>query len=89
MPVVYLNKKTLQSKNLADEMTVEISSPQGKLKARVKLDDRVGNNMIMIYQGWWHKSGSVNFLTKDTMSQMGEQAAYYDCFCRIDNTPAD
>ena len=40
--------------------------------------------LVMIYQGWWHKSGAVNFLTAERLSDMGEQAAYYDTFCRIE-----
>ena len=39
----------------------------------------------MMYEGWWHKSGSVNLLTTDYISDMGEQAAYYECFCRVKN----
>jgi hypothetical protein len=38
---------------------------------------------VTIEQGWWHKSGSVNVLTSDRISEMGEQAAYYDCFVHV------
>jgi anaerobic selenocysteine-containing dehydrogenase len=39
----------------------------------------------MVYQGWWHGSGAaVNNLTSDRTTDIGKQAAYYDCLCRID-----
>ena len=39
----------------------------------------------MIYEGMWHKSGSVNMLTTDEVSDIGDQAVYYECFCRLES----
>jgi len=84
IPTVHLNGKTLKVYNLRDGKIAFIESRQGKLKAIVKMDDKVGDDLLMIYQGWWHRSGSVNFLTEALHADMGEQAAYYDCFCSIE-----
>jgi anaerobic selenocysteine-containing dehydrogenase len=83
-PEAYLHSKTLQACLLENGDLARVCSPQGELLVRVQSDDHISDNMVMIYQGWWHKSGSVNFLTQSGISDMGEQAAYYDCFCRIE-----
>ncbi|MBB6217130.1 anaerobic selenocysteine-containing dehydrogenase [Anaerosolibacter carboniphilus] len=85
VPVVYLNKKTFVSNHLEMSGLVKIESKQGILIAKPEIDESVGDEILMIYEGWWHKSGSVNFLTEDIISDIGEQAAIYDCFCKISN----
>ncbi|KXG77880.1 molybdopterin-containing oxidoreductase family protein [Thermotalea metallivorans] len=83
LPVVYINEKTFKANHLKGDRPVSIESKQGTLMAKVKIDEGIGDDLLMIYEGWWHKSGSVNFLTEDAISDIGEQAAFYDCFCRI------
>jgi anaerobic selenocysteine-containing dehydrogenase len=60
-----------------------VHSPQGELMARLCEDERVMEQTVLMHQGWWHRSGAVNFLTRDRISDMGEQAAYYDSFCTL------
>lgn len=84
-PVVYLNKNTFTANGLETEGFVRIESKQGALIAKPELDENIGDGILMIYEGWWHKSGSVNILTEDIISDIGEQAAIYDCFCKISN----
>ena len=36
----------------------------------------------------WHKNGSVNMLTTDEVSDIGDQSAYYECFCRLESKDA-
>ncbi len=83
IPTVYMNRNTLNAYNLVEGEKAVVESKQGSIKVIVKTNNGVGEQILMIYQGWWHKSGSVNFLTEALHSDMGEQAAYYDCFCRI------
>ncbi len=84
IPTVYLNSGMLKKYSLADGREATLYSRHGKLRVRVQLDGRIGDDIAMIHQGWWHKSGSVNFLTEELLADMGGQAAYYDCFCRIE-----
>jgi anaerobic selenocysteine-containing dehydrogenase len=84
-PVVYLNEKTFAANGLKMEGFVMIESKQGALIAKPEIDENIGDGILMIYEGWWHKSGSVNILTEDIISDIGEQAAIYDCFCKISN----
>ncbi len=83
-PQAYLNSSTLKRNGLKAGDMAKIYSKQGELIATVKSDDHIGQDIVKIYHGWWHKSGSVNYLTQDCISDMGEQAAYYDCFCKIE-----
>lgn len=79
-----VNRKTAQHMGVDEGDTVTVSSERGKIKAVLKLDKAVNNDTAFMHEGWWHKSGAVNFLTRDRISDMGNQAAYYDSFCRLD-----
>jgi anaerobic selenocysteine-containing dehydrogenase len=84
-PTAYLHPQTLAETNTLQEGAAAVMvSPRGRLTVTVQTDPGLPEDAVLIYQGWWHKSGSVNFLTADRISDMGEQAAYYDCFCRME-----
>lgn len=83
IPTLYMNRKTLRENNIKGDKIVKIESKYGELEAKLEISEDIGDDIIMIYEGWWHKSGSVNLLTPDDISDMGEQAVYYECFCRV------
>ncbi|MEN8210251.1 MAG: molybdopterin-dependent oxidoreductase [Thermodesulfobacteriota bacterium] len=83
-PVVYLNKKTAQKFNLKNKTLVHVRGIKSKIEASLFIDEAIGDNTAFIYQGFWHKSGAVNFLTKSITSDMGKQAAYYDSFVTLE-----
>ncbi|MCF8087553.1 MAG: molybdopterin-dependent oxidoreductase [Desulfotignum sp.] len=82
-PAVSVNRKTAQGLGISGLKKVCISTRQGEVTARLVLDDAVCDSTAFMHQGWWHKSGAVNFLTHAGMSDMGEQAAFYDTFCTL------
>ena len=84
-PPAFLHPDTLQKYDIKDGDTARLKSRRGELKVTARHDDHLAEDIIVVYQGWWHKSGSVNFLTSIATSEMGEQAAYYDCFCSIES----
>ena len=84
VPKVYLNRKTAQEFAVEKESYVFVNCERAKLKARLCIDNAICDNTAFIYQGFWHKSGAVNYLTKSVISDMGKQAAYYDSFCTIE-----
>jgi len=84
VPKVYLNRKTAQEFAVEKESYVFVTCERAKLKARLCIDNAICDNTAFIYQGFWHKSGAVNYLTKSVISDMGKQAAYYDSFCTIE-----
>lgn len=86
IPTVYVNENTLRKNNLEAEKNVKLQSRYGELEAKLEVSEDIGDNTIMIYEGWWHKSGSVNILIPDEITDMGEQTAYYECFCKLSQT---
>jgi len=85
VPKTYVNPVLAEKENLAAGDKVKIASPRGSMTAVLELDEAVLNNTVMVYQGWWHASGAaVNCLTPGRVTDMGLQAAYYDCLCQIE-----
>jgi anaerobic selenocysteine-containing dehydrogenase len=74
-------------RGLTNGQIVRVVSAQGQIEVRLKLDAGVRPGILKIVQGWWQHSGSVNRLTGDNLSDMGENAAYFESFCRIEPTP--
>ncbi|MBU8910271.1 MAG: molybdopterin-dependent oxidoreductase [Desulfobacterales bacterium] len=84
VPTVYLNRKTARKFAVQEEPYVFVKGRKAKLKARLCMDESICDSSAFIYQGFWHKSGAVNYLTDSRISDMGKQAAYYDSFCMIE-----
>ncbi len=85
VPRAYLHPDTATIENLGDGMRARFSSPRGSIESAVTVSDRVPPGTVLVYEGWWCFSGAaVNMLTSGKMTDMGFQAAYYDCLCRID-----
>jgi anaerobic selenocysteine-containing dehydrogenase len=82
-PAVHVNEKTAVRFGIKGCETVRISTRQGALTARLIVDTAICDDTAFMHQGWWHKSGAVNFLTRAGLSDMGEQAAFYDSFCTL------
>ncbi len=84
-PLAYLHPETVAKEKLAEGMRARISSPRGSIEAEISISKEVSPDTVMVYEGWWHSSGAaVNKLTPDGITDMGQQAAYNDCLCRID-----
>lgn len=83
-PVAHVHPETLVRFNLKPDGIAIVRNHNGEIGVRIKSDDGVAKGIAIIHQGYWHNSGSVNMLTSDNICRMGEQAAFYDCFCRLD-----
>jgi len=84
VPELYLNRKTARKFSVQKEPYVVVKGEKTEIKVRLCVDDAICDDTAFIYQGFWHKSGAVNYLTKSVISDMGKQAAYYDSFCTIE-----
>lgn len=85
IPKVYLNKKTVQKFALEEKSHVFVKGETSKIKAELCIDESVIEDTAFMYQGFWQKNGAVNHLTASGISDMGQQAAYYDSFCSIES----
>ena len=84
LPMVYLNPATAQKYSVQTDTHVCVKGEKAKLEARLCVDAAICDDVAFIYQGWWQKSGAINFLTNAAVSDMGLQTAYYDSFCTIE-----
>jgi anaerobic selenocysteine-containing dehydrogenase len=86
-PIASIHPNAPERQALGSGQTVLVVSPQGQIQATLKTDPSVPPGVLKIDQGWWHQSGAVNRLTRDTLSDMGENAAFFETFCRIEPAP--
>jgi len=82
-PILYINGKTAEDFKVHPGDRVRVCGKKAWIEAMVCLDEAIYENTAFMYQGYWHKSGAVNFLTESRVSDMGGQAAYYDSFCTL------
>jgi anaerobic selenocysteine-containing dehydrogenase len=84
VPDLRVARAAAERLNLADGDAVEVETRQGRLQCSVRLSDALREDTVVIYEGWWDRlGGSVNRLTGDGLSDMGESATFYDARCRI------
>lgn len=84
-PAAYISRQTAIREKLAGGEMVTVASKRGAIRVKVEINDNVPPETVLVYQGWWHASGAaVNKLTSDRLTDLGCQAAYYDCLCRIE-----
>ncbi len=86
-PTVRLHPQEALRQGIASDALVHLESARGTLLATAAVTSRVPPGVVQVYQGWWQHSGAINQLTGDTLSAMGENAAYFETCCRI--TPVD
>jgi anaerobic selenocysteine-containing dehydrogenase len=84
LPIAYVHPQALQQAGRRAGDTARLVSARGVLEVTLAEDAHLPADAVMVHQGWWHHSGSVNVLTETRISDMGEQAAYYDSFCRLE-----
>lgn len=82
-PVASIHPDDAVRHGLESGQMIRVTSPRGRMAARLETKAGVLPGIVKIDQGWWRRSGSVNCLTSDTLSDMGENAAYFETFCRI------
>lgn len=83
-PIIYISKKDFEKLKLNDGDIVRVYNKNGEVKYIAKESDNIIEGSVFTYEGRHLKDGCANVLTEDFISDMGEQAAYYDTFCKID-----
>lgn len=83
LPAVYCNQQVMDTWSIKDGHDIVVESPDGSINAKVKLDNRVGNGILAAHNGWWLKNQGVNRLTPSGVSDIGDQAIFNNCMCRI------
>lgn len=83
-PPVYISQEDALNLDLKDKQLVELYNRYGKLTAEAFISDKCQKGVLFIHEGWWKKNGgSVNSLTPNDASDIGLQATYNECRCKI------
>ncbi len=83
IPEVYLSEDTMKYYGIQANQRILIESSEGEIEARAVANTGIPKDVMMIYEGWWFKHQAVNRLTSSGVSDIGNQAIYNYCFCRI------
>jgi anaerobic selenocysteine-containing dehydrogenase len=89
-PEVYISHADADYLNICDKELVKLTNPFGCIKAQIAISDKAQKGVLYMKEGWWLKNGgSVNSLTSNEVSDIGNQATYNECRCRIEKLGAD
>ena len=69
--------------NINEKEKVSLISDNGKITVQVVVDDCIGDNIIMMYAGWWKKHGNPNYITISGISDIGGQVTYNETLVDI------
>ena len=80
----YINRRLALKKGIYDNEVVNLKSENGSIKVKINIDESVGDNIVMMYVGWWDKHGNPNMLTSSGISDIGGQVTYNETFVDIE-----
>ena len=84
LPIVYIHSETGSKMDIRNGSVAEVFTDTGSLDCVIEYNDSIRRDILMIYQGWWiQRLGGVNRLISERYSDMGNNAAYYECICNI------
>ena len=69
--------------NINEEENVSLISDNGKITVQIIIDDCIGDNIVMMYVGWWRKHGNPNYITMSGISDIGGQVTYNETLVEI------
>ena len=81
---VYINNNIANKLSIIDKEIVKLKSEKGCIDVQVNIDESIGDNIAMMYIGWWEKHGNPNFITVSGISDIGGQVTYNDTFIEIE-----
>ena len=81
--IAYINEECAKIFNIDNEEIVSLKSDNGQIKVKINIDKSIGDNIIMMFVGWWERHGNPNFLTNSGISDIGGQITYNETFVEI------
>ncbi len=79
----YINESMAKKLGLSNLDIVKLKSKNGTIKVELNIDNSIGDNIVMMYVGWWKKHGNPNFITISDISDIGGQVVYNETFVDI------
>lgn len=87
-PRLDIHPEAAESRNIGDGDPVTITSPRGRLNLKARLEPGLRPDTVTLEEGWWHgDEACANFLTADTVSDMGQGSTFYDCRVEVKKQP--
>lgn len=81
--IVYINEKEAKRFNINNNEIIYLKSENGQIKVKINIDKSIGDNIVMMFVGWWERHGNPNFLTNSGISDIGGQITYNETFVEI------
>ncbi len=82
-PVVDINPADAAARGIQDGDMVLVENGRGKLTIHARVEHRIKRGAVAIPFGWNLADGTVNVLTADYLSDMGDNACYYTCLVEV------
>ncbi|MDQ0151003.1 molybdopterin-dependent oxidoreductase [Eubacterium multiforme] len=79
----YINESMAKNLGLSNLDIVKLKSQNGTIEVELNIDNSIGDNIVMMYVGWWKKQGNPNFITISDISDIGGQVVYNETFVDI------
>ena len=81
--IAYINEKEAKRFNINNNEIIYLKSENGQIKVKINIDKSIGDNIVMMFVGWWERHGNTNFLTNSGISDIGGQITYNETFVEI------
>ena len=81
--IAYINEKEAKRFNINNNEIIYLKSENGQIKVKINIDKSIGDNIVMMFVGWWERHGNPNFLTNSGISDIGGQITYNEPFVEI------
>ena len=81
--IAYINEESAKIFNIDNEEIICLKSDNGQVDVKIRVDNSIGNSIVMMFVGWWERHGNPNFLTNSGISDIGGQITYNETFIEI------
>lgn len=81
--IAYINEKEAKRFNINNNEIIYLKSENGQIRVKINIDKSIGDNIVMMFVGWWERHGNPNFLTNSGISDIGGQITYNETFVEI------
>lgn len=79
----YINKKMAEIYGFTDGEDICIESSKGIIETCLRINDGIGDDIVMMYSGWWKKHGNPNWITESGISDIGGQVTYNETLVNL------
>lgn len=79
----YINKKMAEIYGFTDGEDICIESSKGIIETCLRINDGIGDDIVIMYSGWWKKHGNPNWITESGISDIGGQVTYNETLVNL------